>query len=410
MQLLQLVDQFLADMRGSKVRTFLSVLAIAWGTVAVVMLVAVGNAFQTAAVESRKDMGENAVTIWPMHTTKAFDGLNAGRQLDVRCADVMAMAKALDEVGAASPLIMQHGITIGFGATRHHAWSVRGVSAEYGGIRNLAPDGNGRFFNRQDLANRRRVVFLGNAVRAKLFGEADPTGATVMINGRPFQVVGALKSKGDRPDNGAFSQYILIPYTTHVAIWGDRIPESFELKPAPGVDTREMIASVRRHMASRYRFDPSDEGVLGVNDMAESGRFVDWFFKSLTALFGLSGLLTLGAGGVGVANVLFLSVQERRREIGIRMAVGARPGQILGQFLLEAGVLVALGGGAGLAFSALVIGTLRRLPLPDWLAAPELSLAVGLGTVTVLAAVALAAGLFPARRASRLDPVEALEA
>ena len=135
---------------------------------------------------------------------------------------------------------------------------------------------------------------------------------------------------------------------------------------------------------------------------------MSWFFWGLKALFGLGGVLTLGAGGIGVANVMFLIVRERTREIGVRMAVGARDGHIMAQVMLEAMVIVGLGGILGLGFSGLVIALVHVLPMPDWLGKPELSGSVWLITFAVLALVGLLAGLFPARRAARLDPVRAL--
>ena len=137
--------------------------------------------------------------------------------------------------------------------------------------------------------------------------------------------------------------------------------------------------------------------------------FTDWFFWGLKALFGLGGALTLGAGGIGVANIMFLIVRERTREIGVRMAVGARDGHIMGQVLLEALMIVGIGGLLGFSFSALVIFLIQVAPMPDWLGKPELSMSVNLVTVGILSLVGLTAGIFPARRASQLDPVRALE-
>jgi putative ABC transport system permease protein len=170
-----------------------------------------------------------------------------------------------------------------------------------------------------------------------------------------------------------------------------------------------MKKAVYQYLGRKYRFDPTDEGSLFIWDTVEMDRFTNWFFWGLKALFGLGGVLTLGAGGIGVANIMFLIVRERTREIGVRLAVGARDGQILGQVLLEAFLIVGLGGFLGLTFSGLVILLVQVLPMPDWLGKPELSPTVGLLTFVVLALVGLAAGIFPARRAARLDPVRALE-
>ena len=161
--------------------------------------------------------------------------------------------------------------------------------------------------------------------------------------------------------------------------------------------------------AKKYRFDPKDEGALRIWDTVETDRFVDWFFWGLNALLGLGGALTLGAGGIGVANVMFLIVRERTREIGVRMAVGARDRHILLQVMLEVCLIVGIGGLAGFGFSALVIYLVQALPTPEWVGSPQLSSAVGLVTLSVLSLVALCAGIFPARRAAGMDPVQALE-
>jgi putative ABC transport system permease protein len=221
--------------------------------------------------------------------------------------------------------------------------------------------------------------------------------------------VGSLRKKIQSSSySGQDSERALIPYTTFIAVWGDWNVNNLVVQPEPPNDSAPLKKALYRYLGQKYRFDPEDEGALGIWDTVRDNRFVDWFFWGLQALLGLSGALTLGAGGIGVANVMFLIVRERTREIGVRMAVGAQDWHVLGQVLLEALLMVAMGGALGFAFSALVIGALQLAPLPDWLGRPQFSASVGLLAAGVLALVGLVAGLFPARRAARMDPVKAL--
>ena len=281
---------------------------------------------------------------------------------------------------------------------------------DYGVMRSMNEMPGGRFLNPHDVEQRRRVVFIGNKVKQKLFGDEEAVGKTVLLEGRPFVVIGWLKEK---IQSGSYSgrdyDKAVIPYTTYQAIWGDHKVNNIVVQPNPVLDSEPMKKAIYAYLGEKYRFDPSDEGTVNMWDTVETDRFMNWFFWGLQALLGLGGALTLGAGGIGVANVMFLIVRERTREIGLRMAVGARDWHILLQVMLEAGLIVGIGGGVGFGFSMLVVWGIQTLPTPDWLGAPQMSPLVSVVTVSVLAVVGLGAGIFPARRASRMDPVRALE-
>ncbi len=409
MYLLQLLRQFFQDMRARKLRTFLAIFGIGWGTVAVVLLLAIGGAFHSASSKAMHGMGDSVVIVWPARTTKAFEGMQPGRQIRMKSSDVIAMGEALPEIGLFSPELRKRDRTLSYGDHRSKA-SIAGVVPDYGTMRNMIPVPGGRFLNPQDIKQRRRVVFIGDKLKTKLFDSEEAVGKTVLLNGRPFVVVGTLKEKIQTSSySGKDADRAMIPYTTFIAMWGDQRVDNLVLQPNPIRDSEPMKAAVYAYLGQKYRFDPTDEGAIGMWDTVEMDRFTDWFFWGLQALLGLGGALTLGAGGIGVANVMFLIVRERTREIGLRMAVGAHDWHILLQVMLEAGLIVAIGGLSGFGFSALVVWAIQQAPTPDWLGSPVLSPAVSITTVSILSLVGVISGLFPARRAAGMDPVRALE-
>lgn len=408
MYLWELLGQFLRDMRARKLRTMLAMFGIAWGTVAVVLLLAIGGAFHAASSRAMHGMGESIVIIWPSRTTKPFEGLQPGRAIHLKASDVIAMGRAVPEIRRASPELINSGRTLSFGNHRVKT-EVGGVVPEYELMRNMIPVAGGRFLNGNDMAERRRVVFLGDSLAKKLFPQETAVGGTVLLDGRPFTVVGVLQKKIQSSSySGPDADRAFIPYTTFIALWGDWNVNNVLVQPNPPRDSEPMKKAIYTYLGQKYRFDPADEGALGMWDTVEQDRFTDWFFWGLQAFLGLAGALTLGAGGIGVANVMFLIIRERTREIGVRMAVGAQEWHIMGQVMLEALLIVGLGGLGGFAFSALVIWILQVAPLPDWLGKPELSLLAALPTLAVLSLVGMLAGYFPARRAARMDPVRAL--
>ena len=405
----ELIVQFFHDMRRRKLRTALALFGIAWGTISVVLLLAVGNSFHAASSKAMHGMGDHIVIVWTAQTTKPYKGMQPGRAIEMKADEVIAMGRALPEIGLCAPELSHGGRTLSFGDHRVKA-PVAGVVPEYEIMRNMIPVPGGRFINPLDIDHHRRVIFIGDELKNKLFGDDDGIGQTILVDGRPFVVIGALKKKIQSSNySGPDSDRAFIPYTTFIAIWGNWNVSNILVTPEPKPASKPMVDAIYGYLAQKYRFDPSDKGALFTWDTVEMDQFFTWFFWGLKALFGLGGALTLGAGGIGVANIMFLIVRERTREIGVRMAVGARDGHILGQILLEAVLIVGIGGLGGFAFSALVIGGLNMFPLPDWLAPPELSLSVSALTVGILSLVGLAAGIFPARRAARLDPVRALE-
>jgi len=404
MYLAELISQFLRDMRARKLRTLLAMFGIAWGTVAVVLLLAIGGAFHAASSKAMHGMGESIVIIWPSRTTKPFEGLQPGRLVQMKSSDVIEMGQALPQILRASPELTHGEGTLTNGDHRVKA-SVAGVVPEYELMRNMIPVLGGRFLNSPDMAERRRVVFLGDTLAKKLFPQEEAVGRTVLVDGRPFTVIGVLQKKIQSSSySGPDADRAFIPYTTFIAIWGDWNVDNVLVQPNPPRDSEGMKKAIYTYLGQKYRFDPGDEGALGMWDTVERDRFTDWFFWGLQAFLGLAGALTLGAGGIGVANVMFLIIRERTREIGVRMAVGAKGWHVLLQFLSESVVLAGLGGIAGVGLGLAAAHLIARFARWPILIAP--------GSIVLAFLFAAAVGVFfgfwPARKASRLDPIGAL--
>ncbi len=409
MQILELFRQFLYDLRTRKLRVFLAVSGIAWGALSVILLLAIGDAFHAASNKAFHGMGESIVILWTARTTKPYAGMKPGRSIEMKADEVLRMGSEVDEIGIASPELTHGGRTLEFGDHRVKA-DVAGVIPAYEQPRNMIPMPGGRFLDPLDIEGRRRVIFIGNELKTKLFGDTDAVGHTLFVDGRPFTVIGSLTKKIQTSNySGPDEDRAFIPFTTFISMWGNRDVSNTVLVPTTPGDSEAMKRAVYRHLGRRIGFDPQDEAALQMWDTVEMDRFVNWFFWGVKALMGLGGILTLGAGGIGVANIMFLVVRERTREIGVRMAVGARDSDVLAQVLLEALLIVFIGGFLGFVTAAVVIAGINALPIPDWLGAPQLSPTVALVTVAVLAVVGVAAGYAPARRAASMDPVRALE-
>jgi putative ABC transport system permease protein len=299
-------------------------------------------------------------------------------------------------------LIARHG-------DRQRLVDVSGVAPAYGTMRNMIPAVGGRFINHLDVEQRRRVVFVGNRLADDLFETQDAVGKTLMIHGSPFLVVGTLIPKEqDSSYSGRDHSKLIIPESTFRALTGQKYMDNFIYK-APTPDLNEALNEQVRHaLASRLKFHPDDDQAVMVWDTTEMFVFMDAFMLGFQIFLGIMGVLTLIVGGIGVSNIMNVVVEERTREIGIKMALGARGRAVLGQFLLETLVLTAIGGGIGLAIS---FGICAAFPvdLEEYVGLPTLSPGLAMLTAGILGLVGLVAGYFPARDASHLDPVVAMK-
>jgi putative ABC transport system permease protein len=295
--------------------------------------------------------------------------------------------------------------------------AVRGVEPIYGEIRNELPS-DGRWLSAEDEVERRRVAFLGSELRKKLFAGRPAVGETIRIDGMRFTVVGSMDRKMQMSNYfTSDDECAFIPYTTAGDLWDNRYARVLVFGAVSPSLEAAAIQQVRDTIGKRQRFSGQDKRAIQMFGREEFRPIIDGITIGLQVLLVFIGTLTLGIGGVGVANIMLVSVDERVREVGLRRALGARRRHIRLQFLVEALVLTLVGGAAGIVLAYALTAALPVLPLlgplyDDTSGKADLKLALSgwtvLGSCAILVVVGVAAGLVPALKASRLDPVEAL--
>jgi putative ABC transport system permease protein len=406
------VSQLIRQLKEDRIRIMLTLFGIVWGTVSITVLSALGESVHRALLKGQKGQGDGFVRVAGGLTSRPYAGFPKDRWIGFFPRDVELVRKKVSEAELTS---------IEFGAPfQEMAWGGRiinvqmlGVGPDFRDLRSCFPQDGGRFINELDMRERRRVVFLGNEIKEKLFGGASAVGQTVRIMNLPFTVIGVLRPKLQLSSYFTYDKSaVFIPASTFENMLGWRNVSGILYKPKNLSVAQRTQATIKTLLASRHGYDPNDSRAWNIFDTNEIVEIVDDIGIGMRVFMFVIGALTLIVAGVGVANIMFVLVQDSTRQIGIKMAVGAKPVHILRQYLLEGFALVIAGGLLGLLFSWIVLWLLRQIPISEeglaYLGRPELSLATALIVSSVLTLIALAAGFFPARHAASVDPVEAL--
>ncbi len=400
----------LRDLIRQPLRTALTFSGVVWGTFSVVLLIAFGDSVATAQMKRFHGMGQGIVLMFPARTTLPWQGLLKGKAVRVTPEMVEAIPEKVPGIELISPefvgsRLISHG-------RKDFRNTVRGVNPGFERMRNTIA-GRGRFLDPEDMAGRKRVCLIGDVLAEDLFEKEEAVGRTILIDGVPFLVVGVMQKKsqnsnynGQRDERCAF-----IPWTTFAALYGAKYVSNFIFRPLDLGRSPAVVRDIKTHLSKLIGFDPADPDAIATWDTLEFEKQFAAFFLAFTVFLGLIGSFTLLVGGVGVASIMRVVVEERTREIGIKLAVGARRRTILRQFFAESLTIMLLGGAAGLALSAGALAAVKAFPtagFSEFVGVPVLNPLVIVSTVLILLAIGVAAGMIPARAAASTDPIAAL--
>jgi putative ABC transport system permease protein len=408
---IELFRDFLMDLRAHRTRAALTLIAITWGTIAVVLLLSFGQGLGNQMQKGMMNAGNRIVMLYGGETGLVYQGLPKGRRIRFVEGDVELIQKTISGIGLISPQY-RNNVTLSY-KKNTTTTECEGVNPGFEDMRRMFPSAGGRFLNDVDVEEQRRVLVLGTKIASDLFKGEDPIGKIVMLDGVPYTMVGTIQKKVQTAmNNGPDTRRAIIPYTTFRTSYGYKNVNSIVFQPTDPSRQEIIKASIYEVLGRKYRFDPKDERALQMWDFIEAEKISNKIGLGVSIFLFSIGFLTLVIAGVGVANVMYVVVKERTREIGIKMAVGARRSYIMAQFIFEALSLALSGGTIGILFCYGVVSIMWMIPAEEgamqFVGRPVLSFSLICITVGIISAIGFAAGVFPARKAASVDPVESL--
>ena len=407
-----LLADTLATLWAHKRRTLLTMFGIAWGVISITVMIAAGEGLGDGIQKNQETFGKDVMIVFAGRTSMQAGGTRSGRLIHWMEEDYVQVAK---EAPACKYVMPELGNEVQARSLFNSGTiSTVGSLPPFTEIRSITV-AQGRFYNYEDNDQARNVAFLGSDAKKQLFADRDALGQTVWLNGIPYTVIGVMKSKEQNSSYDGFdTRKIFIPFNSMRRDFPPK-PPAIEhsvdrLLVAPWtLETHpDCVKQLRRTLGRLHNFDPRDKEAAAIWDTVKNAQANRMIIVGMEIFMGAVGIATLFLGGLGVMNVMLVSVRERTREIGVRMALGATRGSILRQFFIETIFVVALSGGAGLLISYGFCGLVDLLPMPPFFSGLLTNWRIGALSVGLLGAIAVLSALYPANRAASVDPIEAL--
>jgi len=407
-----LLRDTLVTLWAQKRRTLLTMFGIAWGIISITVMVAAGEGLGDGIQKNQQTFGKDVMIVFASRTSMQAGGARAGRQ-------VRWMEDDYKYVAAESPACKYVMPELGNDVQVRSLFNsgtipVVGALPPFSEIRSVAP-AQGRFYNDEDNENARNVAFLGSDTKKQLFAERDAMGQTIWMNGVPYTVIGVMKAKDQNSSYDGFdTRKIFIPFNSMRRDFPNKPPavehtvDRLLVAPWSLETHKDCDKQLRRTLGRLHNFDPRDEEAASIWDTVKNAQANRMIIVGMEIFMGAVGIATLFLGGLSVMNVMLVSVRERTREIGVRMALGATRKSILRQFFMETIFVVAISGGAGLILSYGFCALVNLAPMPPFFSGMLTSWKIGAMSVSLLALIAMLSALYPANRAASVDPIEAL--
>jgi putative ABC transport system permease protein len=410
-------QEIFSTIKKNKLRTTLTAFGVFWGIFMLVIMLGSGNGLRNSVEDDFDGFATNSFFVWTQKTTKPYKGFQPGRRFNYRNGDTEAIKAAIAEAEYVCPRNQLGGYQGGNNVTRGVKTGQFSIYGDYPEFQKIQPMKNfrGRFINDVDISQKRKVAVIGNRVREVLFeNDEDVMGQYIRINGVYFQIVGEFKARGSGNQGGDEAQTIYIPFTTFQTAFnfGD-IVGWYSITSKKDIPVKYVEDKVIELLKVRHNIAPDDLLAVGHWNMGEEYGKITGLFNGIDLLVWVVGIGTLLAGVIGVSNIMLIVVKERTKEIGVKRALGATPGLIVGQIILESVFLTTIAGYFGLLFG---IGLLELISSSmgnedgGFFKNPEVDLNVAMTALAVLIVSGALAGLIPARRAVQIKPIEALRA
>ncbi len=411
-------QEILSTIRKNKLRTFLTMFGVFWGIFMLLILMGSGNGLKNGVTEDFNGWATNSGFVWSNRTTMPYKGLKPGRYIRFDNEDREALIARVDGLEYLAPRNNLHDWNSGNNIShkdKSGSFRVFGDYPEYQHVQ-IVDLPKGRNINNLDIRDNRKVAVIGNYVYKVLFKpDEDPIGDYVKINGIYFQIVGVFKSKR-KGDQAEFDeQSIIVPFSTFQQAFnfGNTIGW-FAFSAKPGIKVSQVEEDIKKVLADRHKINPEDENALGSENLEKEFGQVYNLFKGISVFVWIVGIGTLLAGVIGVSNIMLIIVKERTKEIGIRKSLGATPGSIINLIMQESIVITAVAGYLGLVMGNLIlIGVSYALEANGGVQMfknPEIDLFTAVTSLIILIACGALAGLIPATKAAKVNPIEALHA